>query len=154
MTINPPRTSKSKILAEAVAQSIEDLFAVETVRKLAPADEFEKIRDRQIRVWPHNRTGEILTRALQSNEYEIAIAVIDRVPSEDDEDLLVDELLALVESFADNLLKRTFGPEGNQATAIRYQHAPLYDKELLETHRLFAAGVALTLTRHEATLAP
>lgn len=151
LMISPPRKSKSKQLTDAVAKWIGEAFVVPVRSVLAPSFDLRKISAREIRVWPSNREVELLTRGGDAKaEYELAVAVVERLKPSDDEDVLCDELLALAESVGDNLMTVEFDVVGGVATVVGFTHEPLYDRELLESHRIFGAGIAVQLSRVES----
>lgn len=150
--ITPPRSSKSKQLADAVAAWIRDHFALEVKSLMTPNFESRKFSSREIACWPVTRNSELLNRGCdQQIEYEIGVGVIEPIKSDSDdgEDLLSDELLALVESIGDGILGEEFTTSAGTATVVGSSHTPLFDAEWLERKRLFAGGIAIQLTRIE-----
>lgn len=148
MTMNPPRQSKSKQLADGIAKEVERRFSKPTVSKLAPNFDVKTINDLEISVWPQDRRSEVMTRDTAKSDYDIAIGVVQRIQPNDDEDLLSDELLALVENIGDKFLGDILDIGGN-VEVVGFEHLPLYDRAYLETHRIFGAGITLQLTRQE-----
>lgn len=150
--ITPPRNSKSKELADVAAQWIKDHFAMPVESKMSVNIDFRKIREREIKCWPITRSGDLLTRgADQQVTYEIGVAVLERIEADDvdGEDILADELLAIAESIGDAMLAEELSTSLGVATCVGYTHEPLFDADLLQTHRCFAGGIALEFTRIE-----
>jgi hypothetical protein len=146
MTFSPPRKSKSKQMADAVARYCTDQFGMPFRSAMAWSLDQKSLKDRDLVVWPNDRDVEFLNRAASSADYSIAIAVVERIKdSTRDEDITADELTALVESIGDNLIGVSF--EGG--VCVGYTHQPLYDRELLEEKGIFGGGIALRITRHE-----
>ena len=155
--ILPPRKSKSKQLADALANWIRDRFAVAVESRVSPNIEFRKIKDREIKCWPATRAGELLTRgADQQVAYEVAVAVLERIQSDDQdgEDILSDELLGMAETIGDAALGLELETASGTATCTGYSHEPLFDAELMQTHRCFAGGIALEFVRIESSPLP
>jgi hypothetical protein len=146
MSFSPPRNSKSKQLADAVAKYCGDWFSLPFRSAMGWSFDHRKLKDREIVVWPNERDVALLNRAATNCEYSIAVAVVERIDPEDDEDLRADELLGLIEEIGDNLIGVNF----ETGVCIGYNHQPLYDRELLESQRIFGAGIALKITRHES----
>lgn len=150
--ITPPRTSKSKQLADAVAQWLRDHLAMEVKSQMSPQVEKRTIPAREIICYPMTRESQLLNRALdQDVDYEIGVAILEPIQSSDKdaEDILVDGLLALVESIGDAILGTQFESSFGEATVMGYTHEPLFD---FEYHRqfLFAGGIALQIKRTES----
>lgn len=148
--MNPPRTSKSKRIADLIATEIKNRFVVDTESKLGPSFDLSKISRRSISVFPNGRVCEMLTRSTQKADYQIAIVVMERLSTNDTEDLLADELLEFVESIGDQFVGEILTlPDATKIEVLGYDHEPLYDRETLESHRIFAAAIVLNLTREE-----
>lgn len=146
-----PRKSKSKRWADFVAREIHQRFAFEVQSRLAPNFDLKKLKDgrRTIVVWPNDRRAETLNRDTAKADYDIGIAVLERLKPDDQEDLLGDELLALVESIGDQFLGDELTSEGVTMTIAGYEHLPLYDRQLLESHQIFGAALSLQLVGSE-----
>lgn len=150
MTIKPPRKSKSMQVAQSVAKHFESVLARQFACVLSPAVDLKKIAGLTIQVWPMNRALEWQNRSTSRAEYEIAVAVLDRLEPNDDEDIKGDEVLELAETISDDLLGEMIVVDDGLALAvIATDHQPLIERERLESMRLIAAGVLLSLTRTE-----
>ncbi len=150
MSYLPPRKSKSKAIADAVALAVQAIAVSPTTSRLAPAFDLQKILEREITVWPNSRECQWATRAAVDAEYEVAVCVLERMGPTADEDILGDELLALVEGIGDQMIGTvlTLG-DGSQIACKGYGHETLYDRQLLESHRIFGSAIALRLFRVE-----
>ncbi len=149
MSCDIPRRSKSKQVAAAVGAEIERRFTSPVIKKLSPTFDLKALAKREISVWPNARRCEAMTRTTQKADYDIAICVLERLKPTDTEDLLADELLWLVESIGDELLGEVVQTPHGALTVIGYEHEPLYDREMLESLRIFGAAITLQLTREE-----
>lgn len=151
--ISPPRQSNSKALADLVAKHLADQLALPVESRLAPNLNFKDLPDntRKISVHPLNRAAEFETRDSLRVKYEIAIAVLERIPKADAEDLLTDECLALMESigswFAGSELVDPNG--GRNFDGDGYEHIPLYDRDALDQLRIFGAAISVSFQRSE-----
>ncbi len=145
----PPRKSKSKQLADVVAKYCRDAFALPFQSRMGWSLDHRNLRGQELIVWPNDRDVELLNRAATSCEYSIAIAVTERItaplPGGETDDIEGDRLLALVESIGDQLTGVTF----DDSVCTGYSHQPLYDRDYLESQRIFAGGIVLNLKRHE-----
>jgi hypothetical protein len=153
-----PTLSKSIGVATAISELISALPGVSSVQtQTAPAFELEKITAREISVWTNNRESELLTRSTQNVTYSVAVALMERPDPSDNQEQIQDELFALAESIGDQLLGEVVGVKRlvdqqevtETGTIESYQHTPLYDRELLEKKRVFAAGITLKFIREE-----
>jgi hypothetical protein len=145
--------SKSIQVADAVADAITVLIAGSApVVRMAPSSEFKKITGRQLFVWPAARSTEPMTRESVKVDYEIAIALIERIPPTDSTDTLADALLEIIEKIADNLILQSRVLTLADDSTIEVQgseHEPLYDRTFLEQNRCFASALTINLTREE-----
>lgn len=150
MSYQPPRKSKSKAIADAVAEAVKLLAVAPVSSRLAPGFELQKISEREITVWPNTRECEWATRATVDAEYEVAVCVLERLGRDADEDILGDELLALVEGIGDQMIGTALTLGDGSTIAVKgFTHEPLYDRPLLESHRIFGSAIALRLFRVE-----
>lgn len=151
MSLTPPRKSRSKAIADAIAAAVSREFTLDAKSILAPRFALAKIERRQISVWPAERRVTIMTRGTQNAVYEIAIAILEPIPQRDTEDILGDELLELVERIGSTFLGQSIVLASNDhpLEVEAYEHLPLYERELLEQKRIFCAAITLTLTTEE-----
>lgn len=149
--LNPVRQSKSLALADLVAEQIGSRFTVPTRTELAPRFELKKISGREVVVWTQGRACEMLTRSSQTADYEVVVVVLQRLATlqEDEDEQLQDELLAFVESIGDQLCGETLEFDHGSVEIKGFEHETLYDREALESHRIFASAIVLMLTREE-----
>jgi hypothetical protein len=145
--------SKSIKVADAVAAAITTLIAGSTpVVRMAPSSDFRKITSRQLFVWPAARSTEPMTRNSVKADYEIAIALIERIPATDNTDTLADQLLEIVEDIADKLtlqVRVLTLADNSTIEVLGSEHEPLYDRPFLEQNRCFASALTINVAREE-----
>jgi hypothetical protein len=145
--------SKSKLIADAVASKVERILTNNeiVVKSEAPNYTLERQTGSTVYCFTSERTSEIQSRSLQLVTYSVSIALIEKV-SQPEEDL--DGCLAVLEHIGDALITDQFdietGTENLICDVIGYEHAPLYDRELLETRRLFGGGIIAQIQVAEA----
>lgn len=143
------RQSKSLAVTEWIAGAIEQLVEQRVIRRMPAEQDLRRLTSREVRVWPLGRTGELSTRSSAACEYQIGVAILERSPESDSADIAGDELLSLAEWIVDRLLGSRVGPADCSVEIRSYDHQPLYDADMLATHRLFACGISLTAVRNE-----
>lgn len=136
--------AKTKVIAQAVAFQLEQIlldYGI-VVTASAPAFNLDRAVDRKVYVFTSDRVSLPVTRNLQEVTYSVSIALIDKVGSDEGE---LDNRLSVLELISDFLIGRNFEIQTDQQTlicdVIGYEHAPLYDRELLETRRIFGGGL-------------
>jgi len=151
-----PIRSKSLKVANAVAAAINAITGSNpplAVVKMAPSDELKKLAGRKLFVWPAARSTEQMTRESLKADYDIAIALIEKIPTTATDDTLSDELLEIVENIADRIQldehRELTLEDDTTIEIIGAEHEPLYDRAFLEQNRCFASALTIQLTREE-----
>lgn len=146
--------SKSKLIAEEVASLISSILIDTTVVVSEPDYQMDRIPDRRIFIWCSERESEISNRVLQAVTYSISIALLDKITTTLEE--LVDKSIISMEAIGNRMIARQFeimdGMTPYICDVVNYEHAPLYDRELLETRRIFGGGIILRILVAEPIL--
>lgn len=93
-----------------------------------------------------------MTRNSVKADYEIAIALIERIPATDNTDTLADQLLEIVEDIADKLtlqVRVLTLADNSTIEVLGSEHEPLYDRPFLEQNRCFASALTINVAREE-----
>jgi hypothetical protein len=146
--------SKSKAAAEGIENLIKSLTAdFEVISSTAPSFDLERVTDRKCYVWCSDRESTIQSRAIQAVIYSVSVAIVERVGSDDHK---IEDCLETLEFIGDSLIARQYtacyGNKNLTCDVIEYEHAPLYDRELLETRRIFGGGIILRIQVAEPLL--
>ena len=148
-----PRKSKSLDTAQRIAAIVEGIAGCPTRATLKPNVDIKRINDREISVWPESRAVGFKSRELNQVDMQIGICVLERMPPTEDEDILGDDLLHLVETIGEQFIGAQIETDDDDLEStlhcLGYTHEPLYDRDFLETARIFGAGIFLSLQRHE-----
>lgn len=146
--------SKSKLIAEEVGALLSSILMETAVVVSEPDYQMDRVPDRKIFVWCSERESEISNRVLQAVTYSISVALIDKISTTLEE--LVDESIEAMETIGNRMIARQFeivdGMTSHICDVVNYEHAPLYDRELLETRRIFGGGIILRILVAEPIL--
>lgn len=115
---------------------------VNAARMFQPAFTLEDLKELRVSVVPRTTAIAAATRDSSTFECLLDVGVQQKLPSENDADM-IDNLLKLVEAIADHIrLKRL--PDAAEAAWVSIAHDPVVSTEALEQHRVFTSVLSVT----------
>ncbi|MFM7842918.1 MAG: hypothetical protein ACKPEY_01640 [Planctomycetota bacterium] len=126
------------IVADLNAATFSQSFITE--RSYLPRWRLEDLSTIRVTVVPKDNVGERASRSQWQEDYQIDVAVQQRLGSNEQDQ--ADGLIQLAEELADYF--KTRNPTGDLATLIAVAFTPLFDPDHLEKHKTLTTVIALT----------